>query len=83
MQKLFQLHIFQLEHIPRSLPKNGNATTCPINAVQSLVLVLGGVTFEQRRRKKTGRQQLAAINAVNLLKKKIVSTDISLFNLYL
>jgi hypothetical protein len=53
------------------LPSNGNATATPIHAVQSLDLVLfGGVRCVQHRRKKTGRQQPAAINTINLLKMK-------------
>jgi hypothetical protein len=71
MRKLFQFHIFRFEHIVSSLPSNGNATATPIHAVQSLDLVLfGGVTCDQHRRKKTGRQQPAAINSIILLKKK-------------
>jgi len=75
MRKLSQLHIFRFEHIPRSLPSNGNATTRPINSVQSLVLVvLDNVMCDQHHGNKTERQQPAAIKANNLLKKKIIST---------
>jgi hypothetical protein len=53
------------------LPINGNTTAIPIHAVQSLDLVLfWRETCDQHRRKKTGRQQPAAVNANNLLKKK-------------
>ena len=71
VRKLLQSQAFRFEHIPRSLPINGNTTAIPIHAVQSLDLVLfWGETCDQHRRKKTGRQQPAAINANNLLKKK-------------
>jgi hypothetical protein len=68
IRKLSQFQVFRFEHIPRSLPSNGNATATPIHAVQSLDLVLfSGVTCDQQRRKKTGRQHPTA---TNLLKKK-------------
>jgi hypothetical protein len=72
MRILFQFHIFRFEHISRSLPSNGNAATDMINAFQRLVLVLlDSETCDQHHRNKTARKQLAAID---LLKKKIVST---------
>jgi len=43
MRKLFQFHIFRLEHILRSLPSNGNATMTLIHAAQSFHLIFSAV----------------------------------------
>jgi hypothetical protein len=70
--ELPRFRTFRFGYTPCSLPSNGNATTDMINVFQSLVLVLlDSETCDQYHRNKTARKQPAAID---LLKKKIVST---------
>jgi hypothetical protein len=68
VRKLLQFLAFRFEDILRNLPTNGNAAVFPIQAVQRFDLVLfGDVTCDQHRRKKSGKQNPAVINAINLL----------------
>ncbi|MDH3566384.1 MAG: hypothetical protein OEM61_03395 [Desulfobacteraceae bacterium] len=56
IRKLRCFQAFRLEHILRSLPNNGNATTTLIHAAQSFHLgFFSSITRGQQRRKKTGR----------------------------
>ena len=86
IRKLPHFQAFRFENIPRSLPSNGNATAtpsawaartrkpkaAPSHAAQNFDLVFFSSTkHDLHHRKKTARQQLAAIN---LLKKKNFST---------